>query len=99
MLRSNYTLKRGHFFSCLFFSSAFVDPEACFLLLLLISSFLAALAAKWVFILQINIIKKHYQMATPYTNEVVLEMATADHDVEHFDSGSDEELEFNNYNE
>ena len=38
-------------------------------------------------------------MATPYTNEVVLEMATADHDVEHFDSGSDEELEFNNYNE
>ena len=41
-------------------------------------------------------------MATPYTTEDVLEMVTADDDddvVEHFDFGSDDELEFNNYDE
>ena len=42
-------------------------------------------------------------MATPYTTEDVLEMVTADDDdddaVEHFDLGSDDELEFNNYDE
>ena len=39
-------------------------------------------------------------MATPYTTEDVLEMVTADDDddvVEYFDFGSDDELEFNNY--
>ena len=37
-------------------------------------------------------------MATPYTTEDVPEMVTADDDdVENFDSGSDDELEFNNY--
>ena len=41
----------------------------------------------------------HYQMATPYTTEDGLEMVTADDDVEHFDFGSDDELEFNNYDE
>ena len=40
-------------------------------------------------------------MATPFTTEVVLEMVTADDDdvVEHFDFGSDDELQFNNYDE
>ena len=41
-------------------------------------------------------------MTTPYTTEDVLEMVTADHDddvVENFDLGSDDELEFNNYDE
>ena len=43
-----------------------------------------------------------YQMTTPYTTEDVLEMVTADDDddvVEHFDLQSDDELEFNNYDE
>ena len=39
-------------------------------------------------------------MATPFTTEDVLEMVTADDDdVENFDFGSDDELEFNNYDE
>ena len=41
-------------------------------------------------------------MTTPYTTEDVLEMVTADDDddvVEHFDLGSDDELEFNNFDE
>ena len=41
-------------------------------------------------------------MATPYTTEDVLEMVTADDDddvVENFDFGSDDEREFNNYDE
>ena len=39
-------------------------------------------------------------MATPFTAEEVMEMITADDDdLEHFDFGSDDELEFNNYDE
>ena len=38
-------------------------------------------------------------MTTAYTTEDVLEMVTADDDVEHFDLRSDDELEFNNYDE
>ena len=41
-------------------------------------------------------------MVTPFTTKDVLEMITADGDdgiVEHFDFGSDDDLEFNNYHE
>ena len=40
-------------------------------------------------------------MASAFTAEEVMEMITADDDdvQEHFDYGSDDELEFNNYDE
>ena len=38
-------------------------------------------------------------MAIPYPTEDVLEIVTADDDVEHIDFGSDDELEFINYDE
>ena len=42
----------------------------------------------------------YYQMASAFTAEEVMEMITADDDVqEHFDLGSDNELEFDNYDE
>ena len=49
----------------------------------------------------LQIIIHYYQRTTRYTTEDVLEMVTADDDnvVEHFDLGSDDELEFNNYYE